>query len=642
MSDFWYYVRRSLKYKGRIALGMLAAVLSAACGALGLAAVMPILKVLFSPGEQTFRDFVLERNVGWIGHLLPDGLIETIPTDRYQGFLVLLVVVLCVSVFGSLMRIVQLYTVMWITIQTINDIRVTVFGKIIRLPLSSLQSTTMPVTEKVSRLIKDTNQLQRGMLALTGKTLAEALKGIGALTVALAYGWRLTVLALVAAPFLILFYRWHGKRLRRAARNVLAQSARMLSTITQSLQGVRVVKVHTAERVEVGRLRRVTEDVMRADLPLRWAKSTASPMIEIMAVSTFCVVSGYAYWGVVQNTADPAKVLNTLIALGVAIMSLRQFTFMYTEVHESAAAAERLLESERLTPERPKGDQKPHLGRCVQSITFDEVWFTYPGAERPSLRGVNLSIPAGKTYAFVGPNGCGKTTLLSLIPHLYPATKGSVLVDGHDVGRVNLKSLRNQISVVTQETVLFNDSIINNITYGLANVPKAMVEAVAQRAYAEQFILDKPHAYETVLGEQGMGLSGGQRQRLAIARAMLRDPAILILDEATSMIDAETEALITQALDQFCKGRTSLVIAHRLSTVINADQIVVMNFGQVVDQGTHQELLERCVLYQQLCKTQLVSDESERSAQGSPVPASPASKSPDADLAKLITEDFDS
>lgn len=639
MQDFWYYVRRALKYRARIVLGFTAALLSAACGALGLAAIMPILKVLFSAEARTFRDFVVEKNVGWIGHLLPDWAVQSIPTDRYQGFLVLLVLVLCVSVFGSLMRIVQLYTVMWITIQTINDIRVTVFGKIIRLPISSLQSTTMPVTEKVSRLIKDTNQLQRGMLALTGKTLAEALKGLAALIVALAYGWKLTLIALVAAPFLILFYRWHGKRLRRAARNVLAQSARMLSTITQSLQGVRVVKVHTAERVEVGRLRRVTEDVMRADLPLRWAKSTASPMIEIMAVSTFCAVAGYAYWGVVQNTADPAKVLNTLVALGVAIMSLRQFTFMYTEVHESAAAAERLLESERLEAERPRGDRKPHLDRCSVDIVFEDVWFNYPGADRPSLRGVSLRIPAGMTFAFVGPNGCGKTTLLSLIPHLYPATRGRILVDGSDVHAVNLKSLRNQIAVVTQETVLFNDTIANNVTYGLANIPRTQIEEVARRAYADQFILDKTQGYETILGEQGLGLSGGQRQRLAIARAMLRDPAILILDEATSMIDAETEALITKALDGFCKGRTSLVIAHRLSTVVNADQIVVMNFGQIVDQGTHSELLDRCVLYQQLCKTQLVSDEGEDHIGGSPVPASPEPKAPDTDLAKLIADD---
>jgi len=640
MREFWELCRRALKYRWRILLGFTAALLSAACGALGLAAFMPILKVLFATeSKTTFHDFVANLDAGKAHGWIPDWFINAIPVDRYQGFLMLLALVLSISIFGALMRIVQYYVVMWITIQTINDIRVTIFGRMMRLPISSLQSSTMPVTEKVSRLIRDTNQLQRGMLALSGKTLAEALKGIGAVTVAVLYNWQLSVIALLAAPFLVGFYRWHGKRLRRAARAVLAQSARMLSTITQSLQGVRVVKVHAAERFEVGRLRRVTEDVMAADLPLRWAKSTASPMIEIMAFTTFCGVSAWAYWRVVQGTMDPAVVLNTLLALGVGIMSLRQFTFMYTEVHESAAAAERLQESYNLTPERPHGEMKPHLNRCVRDITFKDIWFTYPGAEKPALRGINLRIGAGQTFAFVGPNGCGKTTLLALLPHLYPTTKGHVLIDGNDIEKFNLRSLRKQIAVVTQETVLFNDTIANNVTYGLSNIPRSQVEEVARRAYADQFILDKPQGYDTVLGEQGLGLSGGQRQRLAIARAMLRDPAILILDEATSMIDAETEALITKALDGFCKGRTSLVIAHRLSTVVNADQIVVMNFGQIVDQGTHSELLDRCVLYQQLCKTQLVSDDGEDNTGGSPVLASPSPKAPDSDLAKLIADD---
>jgi ABC-type multidrug transport system fused ATPase/permease subunit len=277
------------------------------------------------------------------------------------------------------------------------------------------------------------------------------------------------------------------------------------------------------------------------------------------------------------------------------------------------------------TPVEPgHGHRLPRLPRHADSIEFKDITFTYPTAKEPSLRGISLHIPFGQVVAFVGPNGCGKTTLLSLVPRLFDpdvgeegAPTGRVLIDGRDIRDYAVRSVRRQIGVVTQDTVLFAGTIRSNIAYaGDGTVTEEQVKDAARRARAEEFILAKPLGYDEPIGEGGAGLSGGQRQRLAIARAILRDPAILILDEATSMIDSDSEAKIAEAIAEFVGGsgngtgkgrRTCLVVAHRLSTVMNADRIVVMDAGRVVDQGRHEELLGRCEVYRLLARNQLAS-----------------------------------
>ncbi|MFW6033262.1 MAG: ABC transporter ATP-binding protein, partial [Phycisphaeraceae bacterium] len=289
--------------------------------------------------------------------------------------------------------------------------------------------------------------------------------------------------------------------------------------------------------------------------------------------------------------------------------SFRPLANLNNDLQEAAAAASRIREVLELPVEpNVRGSHRegrPVLPRHRESVRFDHVSYHYPGSETPALEGVDLEVAHGENIAIVGPNGAGKSTLLNLLPRLNEPSAGRVLIDGKDIAKVSLRSLRRQIAVVTQQTVLFEGTIAENVAYGQRHIPRERVVTAAKAAYAHEFIDRLPAGYDTHLGEGGAGLSGGQKQRLAIARAILRDPAILILDEATSQIDAESEARINRALAEFREGRTTFVIAHRLSTVVDADRIVVMVDGQIADQGTHGELLGRCPVYQTLTQTQL-------------------------------------
>jgi len=300
-----------------------------------------------------------------------------------------------------------------------------------------------------------------------------------------------------------------------------------------------------------------------------------------------------------------------LIMLGAAGSSLKPLTSLQTQIAEADAAAQRILEVTDLpvetTDTTSDGRKLPDLPRHMEAVEFQDVVYHYPGKTTPALDHVSLSVPFGSTIALVGSNGSGKSTLLSMLPHLLSPTSGCVLIDGQDISQVNLRSLRKQMAIVTQQSVLFEGTIADNIAYGRRHISRDRIIAAAQAAYADEFIQALPQGYDTMLGEEGIGLSGGQRQRICIARAMLRNPSILVLDEATSQVDADSESKINQVIRQIRQGRTIFIIAHRLSTVIDADLIVVMHQGQILDKGSHTELLARCELYQTLARTQLVS-----------------------------------
>ncbi len=613
MENFWFFASFMTKYKARMYTAITCAIVAAFFfgGSIGL--MVPVLRTVMVPDEsKNFRTFLADVDQKLAKGLIPDSLIEMIPDDKFTGFIYLMIFWVATSVIGSALRMVHNYLSMTLIVYAVSDIRIKIFSKMVRMPMAEVLRE--PISEKISKVLRDANQLARGYTAMLSKTMGELLKGIAALITAFVLDWQLSALALLLTPVLALYYKMHGRSVRKKSRRVLAESARMLGVITQSMMGMRVVKVHTAERFEMGRFRRTTRDYNNAEIPLKWRKSVASPTIEIITSISFACLAVFAAWRIISNPdsgGDGLRMLTAIAGIAIAAGSLRQFTFLFNEIAESTSAADRLRELYETEPEREDPHEvlkKFHLPAFTHTLQFEHVNFQYPTAERPTLRDINLSIERGRMYAFVGPNGCGKTTLLSLVPRLFDPTTGRVMIDGHDLRQVTLRSLRRQIGVVTQETVLFHDTIANNIAYGMSNVSREQVIEVAQSAYADEFIRNKPQGYDTFVGEHGSSLSGGERQRLAIARAILRDPSILILDEATSMIDATSEAAISAALDVFCRGRTSLVIAHRLSTVVNADQIVVMEDGGIVDIGTHDELLERCNLYMQLCKHQLVAD----------------------------------
>jgi subfamily B ATP-binding cassette protein MsbA len=406
---------------------------------------------------------------------------------------------------------------------------------------------------------------------------------------------------------LVVLLRKLGKRIRRGTRGSLHAQQGLLRIATEALQGLRAVKANTGEEETIERFDDVNRDVVRHELRVRTARAASSPMVETLAVMAFMGLVLVAAKLIIGGRLDPQQFMTALIALGVAGGSFRPLAGLVTEIQAASAPAARLCEILDQQAEEDAGAERATLTRHKKHIEFDFVSFAYPESDRPALRDISLRIEHGEKVALVGPNGSGKTTLVSLLPRLLTPDSGRVKIDGTDIAGVSLQSLRRQIGVVTQETVLFRGSIAENIAFGLNGVGREQIVDAARRAHADGFITEIPEGYDADLAEQGASLSGGQRQRLTIARAILRDPTILILDEATSQIDAESEAQINAALTEFCEGRTSLIVAHRLATVLNADRIVVMDEGRIIEQGTHEDLLQRCDLYRRLTETQLVS-----------------------------------
>lgn len=594
-----------LRYRRTMILAIAAAFLSALTFGTGLLAMKPIISAIIGDEDATLRTFLTDADQR-LGGLIPDWLIHIVPEDQFQGVMVTFGLIIVMTLISGTVNFLHAYLSMTVSIRAIVNIRRAAYDRLIRLPMREMLAST--TTDAISRIVRDTNMLRRGFSALLSKAVAQLFKGATGLIVAIIIEWRITLITLIVGPIIAITIRKFGKIIRRAANRALAQSARLLAVLTESIQGMRVVKVHNGEWYERGRFNRINRAVMREEFTMRTARAASSPVVESLSTIVLCVLAAVACWYVINGQLDADRLIISLAALGLAGGTIKPLTNVLNDLHESAGAADRIITVLNLPAEDLRTRHLPSLPRHETSIEFRNVMFTYPHGERSAVRDVALTVHRGETVAFVGPNGSGKTTLLSLVPKLFDPEQGDILIDGRSIANHNIRSLRRQIGVVTQDTVLFDDTIASNIAYGRPGATREQIIEAAKQAHADAFILEKPGAYDARVGERGVSLSGGQRQRIAIARAILRDPAILILDEATSMIDAKSEDDITTALHDFCENRTTLLIAHRLSTVVNADRIVVMDEGAIIDVGTHNELIGRCTLYQQLCRTQLTGD----------------------------------
>ena len=510
--------------------------------------------------------------------------------------------VLIVTLF--LVRGVVLYFGQYLTIKAggsvIRDLRVEIYEAVARQSLDFFAAH--PTGTILSRILNDVARLQK----VSTTVLADLIR-VGAmvpfvLAVALVHEWRMSLLSITALPLLGYPMVRLGKRLRRASTASQEHMATVANLVAESVGGVKVVQGFGMEAYEVGRFRRAVERMLRADLRAGRVQALSPAVMELLGAVVGAALFYLAGLHIARGNLNAGDFAVVLFCLGLLFMSIRKLNTLYAESQNALAAAERvfrMIDRPRTVVDRPGATA---LAPFRHGIVFDNVSFSYGDAR--VLEGIDLKIARGELVALVGASGAGKSTTANLLPRFFDPTAGRVLIDGTDIRTVTLASLRDQIGLVTQETVLFDDTVRNNVAYGRENTPFQRVIEVAQASQAHAFIEALPAGYETMLGERGARLSMGQRQRLTIARALLKDPPILILDEATSALDAESESQVQQALERLMQGRTSIVIAHRLSTVRNADRIVVLDAGRIVEQGTHAELLARNGAYTRLYELQ--------------------------------------
>ncbi len=613
MQEFWRLAGRMLRYRWMVAVAAIAAVVSAGGLGVGLLGLAPILANILGEEPRLLPDLArdADRALNKLNLRVPPAWIDALPTGRFDAVLWIVLALALMTLVGAAANFIHAYMTQTLAARVVANIRRDAYRRVLHMPMHAVTGAAPEkgVNDIVSRLIADTLRLNGGFQALMDKGPAQVAKGAIAFAAAVAIDFR-SLSAIPVALLLGVMIRKLGKRVRRASRGAMAAQSRLLAVTSESLHALRVVKAHTTERYELGKFGQHNRAFLRETLRARTARAIASPAIEAAGIFVLGAWSLYFAQRIIEGSMDPAKFFAALGALGVSAASLKPLSGIVQEVQGSAPAANRLAELIDAKPETASREDRAsrarRLARHTADIAFENVRLTYPGADHPALDGVSLRIPHGQTVAFVGGNGSGKTTLVSLVPRLFDPDEGCVRIDGADLRSAQIRSLRRQIGLVTQDVVLFEGTIASNIAYGAQGVTREKIERAARLARAHDFIVAKPGGYDAPVGERGVTLSGGQRQRIALARAFLRDPAILILDEATSMIDAESEAQIGSAIEEFSRGRTTLIVAHRLSTILNADRIVVMDAGRVLDSGAHAELMQRCEPYRTLIARQII------------------------------------
>lgn len=461
----------------------------------------------------------------------------------------------------------------------------------------------------VSRLVGSAAAIETAVSHTLRDMLRESFTLVFFLSASFYYSWRLTLGSLAIAPVIALLTARFGKRLRNLARESFEGGQRLVDTAQEALANQTIVKAYVAEEHEHRRFRHVADSILRSSLRTAKIHGIAPPTIEMIGVFAVAVLLFFAQREILSGHMNPAQFITFLFFLFSSYDPMRKLSRLHNGMEQALAAARHVWEVMDENAQMPEKPDAVELQPLREGIELRDVHFRYGNEERRVLRGVSLKIPAGQMIALVGESGGGKSTLTKLIPRFHDPLEGSVTWDGVDMRDARLRSLRRNIALVTQETVLFNDTVRYNIAYSRPGATDAEVEAAARAAHAHDFILELPAGYDTIVGERGIFLSGGQRQRLAIARAVLADAPVLVLDEATSALDAESERLVQKALANLTSGRTTVVIAHRLSTVRRANLIVVIERGRIIETGRHAELLALGGAYRRLYELQFADEE---------------------------------
>jgi len=504
--------------------------------------------------------------------------------------------VLMIFLLRGASTFLSVYAMNWIANSVLRDLRQAMFNKLLTLPASAFDARSSG--QLISRVIAEVNGVTSAATNVVNTLVRDSLILIGLLGWLFWLNWKLTLIVMLLLPFLAGLTLAFSKRMRRVSRDALKATAEMTRSVEEAIFGNRVIKVFQGDQFESGRFKKVNAEFRGQSMRLAIAQALQTPISQLIAAIGVAVVLTIA---LLQSRAGEATVgdfISFVTAMLMMFGPLRHLADVNAQLQRGLASAEAVFELIDEKSERDTGSRT--VGRVRGEIAFEGVSLAYPSSDRQVLQEVSVVIRPGETVALVGPSGGGKTSFINLLPRLYEPTAGCVRIDGIAVTDLSLASLRAQIALVSQDVVLFNDSIRSNIIYGASESAEADLNAAIAAADLSDFVASLPEGVETVIGDRGVRLSGGQRQRIAIARAVLKNAPILLLDEATSALDTKAEASVKAAIDRLRQGRTTLVVAHRLSTIVNADRILVIANGRLVEEGRHEALMAQAGLYASL------------------------------------------
>ncbi len=611
MKDLFFFLKRYAgPYAGNIVLSVLFNFLTAFFTLFSFAFIIPILQMLFGLGSTDYAFMpwgsaslkeVAVNNFYWY-------VAEMVRADGASRTLAMLCLTLVVM---TLLKVSTGYLSEFFTIPMQNgvmrDIRREMYDKIVTLPIGFF--TNERKGDIMARMSGDVQEVQTSVMASLFSIIKYPVMIVACLGMMLVISWQLTIFVFVMLPIFGFIMGAVGKKLKEKSMKAQDKWGDILSNVEETIGGLRVVKAFNAEKVMERRFDNQTEDLYRINNAVLRRTTMAHPMSEFLGTTAVAIILWFGGSLILtdRSSIDAASFIYYMVMFYSIINPAKEISKVSYLIRKGMAAKERI--DKILDAENPIHDPARPVALPADSgkseVAFRNVTFSYDG-ERDVLRDINLTVRPGETVAIVGQSGSGKSTLVDLIPRFWDVEQGSVMVDGIDVKDLRVKDLRGLMGNVSQEAILFNDTIFNNIAFGTPDATPERVEEAARVANAHDFIMATPDGYQTVIGDRGCRLSGGQRQRISIARAILKDPAILILDEATSALDTESERLVQEALEKLMKGRTTIVIAHRLSTIANADRICVLKEGAIVEEGTHDRLIAKGGLYRHLVDMQQV------------------------------------
>jgi subfamily B ATP-binding cassette protein MsbA len=583
------------------------------CVAVGLMAVVGVCEGLTALLIKPVFDHVLDPRAQSTSILLfkfPWGstlyLQDLLPGRIRHVWTMVAIAIVGVTLVKGVAEFVATYFINFIGHSVVRDLRNLLYTRIIQQSIGFFAKN--PTGRLMSAITSDIEKIQNAVSQVAADFLKQCFTLVGLLAVVLYVDWQLALASMLLVPFVVFPAQRIGRRIRVTSRSSQDKMAEMNTVLQETFTGIRIVKGFVMEMFEVEKFRTATRRLLKINM--RWVRDHAltSPLMEVLGAMTIAGLLLYARNAILHHAQTTGGFVAFLYALIKMYEPIKRLTGVNNSLQQALGASEQVFQFLDIHSEVVEQPQAVELPPFQKEIVFDHVEFEYDDGV-PLLRDVNLRIGAGEVVAIVGTSGAGKTTLANLIPRFFDVTRGRILIDGYDVRDVKLSSLRGQIALVTQETVLFNDTVFNNICYGRRVQNEQEVVEAAKAALAHEFIMEMPDGYQTMIGERGQRLSGGQRQRIAVARALYKNAPVLILDEATSELDTESELLVQRALNNLMTGRTVLVIAHRLSTVRRANRIVVLDRGTVSEVGTHEDLVSRGGIYQRLHELQFVDAE---------------------------------